>query len=76
VAAIDEVAVALGNTRAVCRKYYIHPAIMDAYLDGTLTQWFTAPSPCHVRVGLSSGEAAVLRLLKRRYVARSQEKPK
>jgi len=35
VAAIDEVAVALGNTRAVCRKYYIHPAIVDAYLDGT-----------------------------------------
>jgi DNA topoisomerase-1 len=69
VAAIDEVAVTLGNTRAVCRKYYIHPAIMDAYLDGTLTQWFTGPSPCPTRAGLSSEEAAVLRLLKRRYDA-------
>jgi DNA topoisomerase-1 len=66
VAAIDEVAVALGNTRVVCRKYYIHPAIMDAYLDGTLTQWFTRPSPRPTRTGLSSEEAAVLRLLKRR----------
>ena len=70
-AAIDEVAAALGNTRAVCRKYYIHPAIMDAYLDGTLTQWFTGPSPRPTRTGLSSEEAAVLRLLKRRYAAGS-----
>ena len=64
VAAIDEVAVTLGNTRAVCRAYYIHPAIIDAYLDGTLTQWFTSPEPRPARRGLTSGEAAVLRLLK------------
>ena len=69
VAAIDEVAVSLGNTRTVCRKYYIHPAIMDAYLDGTLRQSFTSPSPRPIRTGLSSEEAAVLRLLKRRYDA-------
>jgi DNA topoisomerase-1 len=69
VAAIDEVAVTLGNTRVVCRKYYIHPAIMDAYLDGTLTQWFTGPSPRPRRTGLSSEEAAVLRMLKRHYAA-------
>jgi DNA topoisomerase-1 len=67
VKAIDQVAAALGNTRAVCRKYYIHPAIMNAYLDGTLTQWFTDPAPRPTRTGLSSQEAAVLRLLKRRY---------
>ena len=24
----------LGNTRAVCRKYYVHPAILEAYLGG------------------------------------------
>ena len=69
VAAIDGVAAALGNTRAVCRKYYIHPAITDAYLDGTLTQWFTGPAPRSTRTGLSSDEAAVLRLLKRRSAA-------
>ena len=66
VKAIDEVAAALGNTRAVCRKYYIHPAIMDAYLSGTLTQSFTDQSPRATRTGLSSEEAAVLRFLKRR----------
>jgi DNA topoisomerase I len=36
VAAVDEVAHRLGNTRAVCRKYYVHPAILEAYLAGTV----------------------------------------
>ncbi len=35
-AAIKQVANRLGNTVAVCRKSYIHPAILDAFLDGTL----------------------------------------
>jgi DNA topoisomerase-1 len=34
VAAIDAVAERLGNTRAVCRKYYVHPALIQAYLMG------------------------------------------
>ncbi|HEX7052329.1 MAG TPA: DNA topoisomerase IB [Burkholderiales bacterium] len=34
VAAIDAVAARLGNTRAVCRKYYVHPALLHAYLMG------------------------------------------
>jgi DNA topoisomerase-1 len=44
VAAIDQVAGELGNTRTVCRKYYIHPAILIAYENGELAQW-TAPEP-------------------------------
>ncbi len=36
VQAIDNVAGALGNTRAVCRKSYIHPNVIQAYMDGTL----------------------------------------
>lgn len=32
--AIDAVAERLGNTRAVCRSYYIHPALLEAYLEG------------------------------------------
>ena len=32
--AIECVASRLGNTRAVCRKAYIHPAIFAAYMDG------------------------------------------
>jgi DNA topoisomerase-1 len=29
--ALDAVAERLGNTRTVCRKYYVHPALLDAY---------------------------------------------
>jgi len=32
--AIDAVAERLGNTRAVCRKYYVHPELLRAYLMG------------------------------------------
>jgi DNA topoisomerase-1 len=38
--ALDAVAERLGNTRAVCRKYYVHPALLEAYHLG-----LTAPSP-------------------------------
>ncbi|MBA7528167.1 hypothetical protein ES705_20350 [subsurface metagenome] len=41
---IDAVATRLGNTRAVCRKYYIHPALLQAYLQG-LTAGPSASTP-------------------------------
>jgi len=34
VKAIERVAKRLGNTKAVCRKSYIHPAVLDAYMNG------------------------------------------
>jgi DNA topoisomerase-1 len=34
--AIKQVALQLGNTPAVCRKCYIHPSVLDRYLDGAL----------------------------------------
>ena len=37
-AAFDKVAVSLGNTRAVCRKCYVHPAIVETYLEGRSTR--------------------------------------
>jgi len=37
---VDQVAQWLGNTRAVCRKYYVHPTIQEAYLRGLV-----APTP-------------------------------
>ncbi|MEP7325166.1 MAG: DNA topoisomerase IB [Gemmatimonadota bacterium] len=36
VKAIDRVAKRLGNTRAVCRKYYIHPVVLESYLAGSV----------------------------------------
>ncbi len=34
IAAVDRTKAKLGNTRSVCRKYYIHPALIEAYLQG------------------------------------------
>ena len=36
VLAVDKTAKMLGNTRSVCRKYYIHPALIQAYLEGAV----------------------------------------
>ena len=36
VRAVDQTAARLGNTRSVCRKYYIHPELMEAYLSGSV----------------------------------------
>lgn len=38
VRAIESAASHLGNTPAICRKSYVHPEIVDAYLDGKLLQ--------------------------------------
>jgi DNA topoisomerase I len=38
--AIEEVAKRLGNTPAICRKCYIHPFVLNAYLDGTMLESF------------------------------------
>ena len=42
-AAIDQVADHLGNTRSVCRNSYVHPAVVDAYLEGTLERRWQRP---------------------------------
>lgn len=58
--AVKTVAEQLGNTPAVCRACYIHPAILEAYADGTLTARLARRR--RVR-GLSADEAAVLAVL-------------
>ncbi|HEX3844596.1 MAG TPA: hypothetical protein VHV80_09555, partial [Steroidobacteraceae bacterium] len=42
VAAIKQVAKRLGNTPAICRKCYIHPAVLECYLDGSLRRTLAA----------------------------------
>jgi DNA topoisomerase-1 len=59
---IEEVAGQLGNTQAICRKCYVHPAILDAYLAGDLE----APLPYERISGLSAREAAVVGFLEGR----------
>jgi DNA topoisomerase-1 len=43
--AIDVVAKRLGNTRAVCRKYYVHPGVVIAYLQGLTAPLSSVPLP-------------------------------
>jgi DNA topoisomerase-1 len=57
VSAIDQVSKRLGNTRAVCRKYYVHPVILEAYFDGVTIP----PTPSDVRQLRTSGSPAALR---------------
>ena len=64
VAAVEAVAQTLGNTKAVCRKSYIHPALIDAYLDGTLKNVLANGSP--QRASRRADEASLLQILKAR----------
>jgi DNA topoisomerase I len=67
--AIEAVAERLGNTPAICRKSYVHPMVLDAYMEGALLQtvrqraqeqWDSSVSK------LRPEEAAVLALLQKR----------
>lgn len=39
VSVLDEVAINLGNTRTVCKKYYVHPTVIKSYEEGTLFKY-------------------------------------
>ncbi|MEY2580402.1 MAG: topoisomerase [Ilumatobacteraceae bacterium] len=62
-AAIDQVADHLGNTRSVCRNSYIHPAVVEAYLEGSLARRWQRPVGQRSN-GLSVIEKKTARLLK------------
>ena len=67
--AIERVASRLGNTPAICRKSYVHPEIVGAYLDGSLVADLKQEIEQELRQelsGLEAEEVAVLVLLQRR----------
>ena len=63
--AIRSAARRLGNTPAVTRRAYVHPIVVSAYLDGTLTAaWKEAESAVEAWPdGLSREEAILLAVL-------------
>lgn len=76
VRAIEQVAEQLGNTPAVCRACYVHPEVIERFLDGTMID---ALSRRAVDVGrgahaLRAGEAAVLGLLQARLARERRER--
>lgn len=61
--AIDRVAEQLNNTRAICRKYYVHPAVFETYLAGTMRDALKGDKAA-TKSALADEEASVVRLLK------------
>ncbi|MGX7874731.1 hypothetical protein ACVDG5_020005 [Mesorhizobium sp. ORM6] len=61
---IDKVAERLGNTRAVCRKSYIHPRVFEAWSQGRLLAEMAEANKCKWSIdGLDDEGALVLRSL-------------
>jgi DNA topoisomerase-1 len=73
--AIQSVAEKLRNTPSVCRKCYVHPAILDSYLEGTTLPMLREQAAAGLATNLHDlrpEEAAVLAMLEER-LARAQE---
>jgi DNA topoisomerase-1 len=62
-AAITAVAGYLGNKPATCRKYYVHPAILDSYLAGQLADCMKSAAHASPVRGLTSSERSVMDIL-------------
>jgi len=66
VRAVEKVAKHLGNTPAICRRCYIHPAIFDGYFDGTLLSTLKGQTRKYLAEnlgGMSAEEMAVAAFL-------------
>ncbi len=75
VTAIESVAQMLGNTPAVCRKCYVHPEVLDAYLGGDTITTIEQRASQQLKASLAKlrpEEAAVLVLLQNRLKAARQ----
>ena len=66
VRAVDQVAERLGNTRAVCRKYYIHPIILSEYMEGRVVPAVKRRRRTQSEGRLREDEIAVLRFIRQR----------
>lgn len=62
--AIDRVAEQLNNTRAVCRKYYVHPSVFQLYAAGTMLEILQNGTKEIGKSDLEPDEAAVVWLLR------------
>jgi DNA topoisomerase-1 len=67
--AIEKVAARLGNTPTICRKCYVHPEVLNCYMDGNLVLELKSKAESELRgdvQNLKAEEAAVLALLRGR----------
>lgn len=67
IAALDEVSEKLGNTRAVCKKYYVHPGIISLYEENALSKYtkeLDAIEKDDGLTGLTTEERVLMKILK------------
>jgi DNA topoisomerase-1 len=67
VTALDEVSKKLGNTRTVCKKYYVHPGIIKLYEDKNLNKYLQELDKIEQPddlAGLTSEEKVLMKILK------------
>ena len=68
VAALDTVSEKLGNTRTVCKKYYVHPGVLKLYEEKKLQRYTNAlnkTSKTKNTTGLAKEEVVLLKILKK-----------
>ncbi|MEP6664096.1 MAG: DNA topoisomerase IB [Verrucomicrobiota bacterium] len=73
--AIESVAKRLGNTPTICKKCYVHPAIFESYLDGSLLDTIQGRAEHELESSLKQlrpEEAAVLTLLQQRLALKKE----
>jgi len=66
VKALDEVSIRLGNTRTVCKKYYVHPGIIEMYEKGKLEQYTKQLNSIEVddnKTSLTAEEQVLMKVL-------------
>jgi DNA topoisomerase I len=75
-AAIEKVSARLGNTPTICRKCYVHPEVLNSYMDGNLVLELKSKAESESRgaIGRLKPEEAVVRALLRGRLAKELER--
>ncbi len=70
---LDEVAENLGNTRTVCKKYYVHPAVIKSYEEGTIFKYIgnLDENDNEKAIELNLAERVLLKLLESESMAKA-----
>lgn len=63
IAVLDKVSEQLGNTRTVCKKYYVHPSLLELYEGGKLEKMITKKNGASDETTLSPVEKTLVKIL-------------
>lgn len=62
---LDAVSSKLGNSRSICKKYYIHPVLFTLYEENKLKNYFQSSSPKRKTNGFSEEEKILMQTLRK-----------